>query len=176
MLDLNIATADFTSVSLKDFRDSVTEQINQRRDKIREELVKVKRDILIQTDLKAEAARQGDRSENAEYQAAIDALAALNISKARLEDRLEAYSSYNVNETNQTCIDIGSTLKLSFKGHIFMMVLTPSAISDYTIGAISATCPVGQELMGLRPSKDGMHISANVRGTACEYEILEVLL
>ena len=42
MLDLNIATADFTSVSLKDFRDSVTEQINQRRDKIREELVKVK--------------------------------------------------------------------------------------------------------------------------------------
>lgn len=176
MLDLNIATANFDSVSLKDFRKEVTEQINQRRNSIKEELIKVKKEILVQTDLKAEAAKQGDRSENAEYQAAIDALAALNIAKVRLESRLEAYDSYDVSETNQTCIDIGSTVKLRFKGRILMMVLTTSAISDYTIGTISSTSPVGQELMGLRPSEDNMRIVANVRGTACEYEILEVLL
>lgn len=177
MLNINIAEADFSTMSLAEFRDAVTLRVYERKDELLKELAKCREDTHKQEALKAEYAKHGDRSENAEYQAAVDALTSLAVTQQRIETKLTAYNAYDPNRQKGACIDIGSAVKMVSTAGTFMLVLTPSDISDYKIGCISVDSPIGRELMGMS-YKEGSDISitVNVSGTISKYNITEVLL
>jgi transcription elongation factor GreA len=135
--------------------------------KDREETVSGRNNILerIQeekTAAKAAAAR-GDRSENAEWQTALEILTNLNASLISLNARLDAYDRYNTSYQQSGYAGVGTTVRLSgsaLPAEGYVCKLVPEGLGNAGIGAVAETSPVGGALMG-RAAGDTVTVNGN---------------
>jgi transcription elongation factor GreA len=97
------------------------------------------------------ANEHGDRSENAEWQTAVETLAGLNRVLLSLNERLQAYEKYEKGYQQSGYIGIRTTVQLSgavFPDGDYICKLVPEGLGNAGIGAVSETTPVGKALLG----------------------------
>lgn len=121
----------------------------------------------------AEARDKGDLSENAEYDAAKEAQAMLEMRIAKLED---IYS--NARLIDETQLDVSKVLVLSnvkiknqVNGMEMKYTLVAESEADLKTGKISVTSPIGKGLLG---KKVGEVAEITVPNGVLKFEILEV--
>lgn len=130
---------------------------------------------------KREAAAQGDRSENAEYQNAVEEVTNLTKSISELEVKRASYTEF-MGTLNAFSLDIsghritvGSTVLIScydsgatIPKDTAVWFIVPSELSDATKGLLSVESPVGAAL--LAASKDIESITASGSFNAKKFE------
>lgn len=133
--------------------------INEQK-KLDAQLTKIDADIAEQTDLRREALRQGDLSENAEYKSATEAIERLSTEKFKLDKKVAAYESFmellKHKTKSSSFADITSVVHVTYrvgkegvlKDDTFMLV--PSAIGDLSIKALSDKSMAGKRLLGCK--------------------------
>lgn len=138
---------------------------------------------------KAEAAAQGDTSENAEYTAAIERLQQLSFTGVEIEQRAERLNLFREHVPNVNFIDQGTDVHLSVQEHKSSTVMTEvyvklmpyecgsitfdTSMPNTIIGLISINSPLGQALYG-RPRTVNEVVTVEAPDTTLTYTIKEV--
>lgn len=143
--------------------NDLVEELEERKSKIRKEIAeRIKY-----------AMREGDLSENAEYQESKDEQ---NKNESRivvLEHKLKHVKIVKHDSKNKDTIQIGSRVSikdLEFD-EILDYVIVGATEADPVQGKISNLSPLGAELLG---KKKGVNIEVSSPGGKVRYEILEV--
>ncbi len=115
-----------------------------------EDIEKVK---LPELNKKLAAARgEGDFSENAEYQNALNEIERLSVSKVILTNRVASLMKMNLNPRFSGYISLGSMVRLESldKQIRKTFLLVPHDLSNALEGRVSIDSPVGKQLIGKR--------------------------
>ena len=110
-----------------------------------------------------EAREKGDLSENAEYDAARDAQALLELKIAKLKDLVA-----NAKVIDESMV---STDKVQMMNKVKIQNLANKQIMEFAHGKLAATTPIGKALMG--HSKDDV-VEANVPSGVLKFKILDI--
>ena len=124
---------------IKSFLQALTEKMEANDRELQDTLKKISQE----EKNKAEAAAQGDRSENAEYHAAIENLDKFESLRVVQQERQDVYKRF-LTSTNLRFFFIMDNKKPD--PHKRCWVLVPDSISDVNIGALSMKSPVGSAL------------------------------
>lgn len=121
----------------------------------------------------AEARGHGDLSENAEYDAAREAQAHLELRIAKLEDTLARARAIESSELPNDKVYILSLVKIQDlrTKEVIEYRLTSPEESDFDNNKISVTSPIGKGLLGRKP---GETVSIKVPAGTLQYKILEI--
>jgi transcription elongation factor GreA len=113
----------------------------------------------------------GDLSENAEYQEAREAQAALEVRIATLENVLSHAEIMAVHHSNT--VEVGSRVKVRKNGDKELKVYTMvgSEETDMAAGKISFRSPLGNALMG---KKKGEEFTFKTPGGVAKYAVVEI--
>ena len=121
----------------------------------------------------AEARDKGDLSENAEYEAAKEAQAMLEMKIARLEDSLA-----NSRILDESMIDVSRVqilnkvkIKNTANGAVMEYFIVSEAEADLKAGKISVNTPIAQGLLGKRV---GDQVEITVPSGKINLEVLEI--
>ncbi|PKP23023.1 MAG: transcription elongation factor GreA [Bacteroidetes bacterium HGW-Bacteroidetes-21] len=143
--------------------------------KIKEELEHLK---LIErpaiTNMIAEARDKGDLSENAEYDAAKEAQAMLELKISKLEDKIANSRIIDESKLDATKVQILTRVKIrntKTKAE-FVYMLVPELEANFKEGKISVNTPIAQGIMGKKP---GDKVEVVVPNGKIEFEIIEIL-
>ena len=121
----------------------------------------------------AEARDKGDLSENAEYDAAKDAQALLELKISKLEEVMS--NARLIDETNidNSVVAILSIVKIKNKklNKEFTYTLVSEEEADVKLGRISVQSPIGKGLLG---KKEGDTAQIEVPAGIMEFEILSI--
>lgn len=137
------------------------------------------RDYLISTGRKEvaeklkEAISYGDLSENAEYDAAKNEQAELEVKILQLEEKIRKAIIINENDTTDDKVGVGSTVKIEDleDGEIEAFKIVGVSEADPVEGKISNDSPVGSKLIG---GVAGDVIEVQVPDGVRTYKILEI--
>lgn len=137
------------------------------------------RDYLISTGRKEvaeklkEAISYGDLSENAEYDAAKNEQAELEVKILQLEEKIRKAIIINENDTTDDKVGVGSTVKIEDleDGEIEEFKIVGVSEADPVEGKISNDSPVGSKLIG---GVAGDVIEVQVPDGVRTYKILEI--
>ena len=110
-------------------------------------------------DIARRATAQGDRSENAEWQIANDAIARINVSIMSLSDTIATYKKFST-----SYIPTG-------KATLYIKIY-PTGLGNAKIGAISAATPLGAAVLG---KSKGAEVTVKAPLGYIPYYIEEVL-
>jgi transcription elongation factor GreA len=143
-------------------------------DKLKEELNRLKsieRPLISQQI--AEARDKGDLSENAEYDAAKNSQAMLELKISKLEDLISNSKLIDESKLDNSKVFILSKVKIkNLKNKAIMTyMLVPESEADLKTGKISITSPIAQGLLG---KKVGDHVEITVPAGKLTVEIIEI--
>ncbi len=121
----------------------------------------------------AEARDKGDLSENAEYEAAKEAQAMLEIKIARLEDSLANSRILDESMIDVSRVQILNRVKLRNKANNAVMeyVIVSETEADIKKGKISVNTPIAKGLLG---KKAGEEVEITVPSGIINLEILDI--
>lgn len=143
--------------------------------RIKEELVHLK---LVErpaiTNMIAEARDKGDLSENAEYDAAKEAQAMLELKISKLEDKIANSRIIDESKLDFSKVQILTKVKLrntKTKAE-FIYTLVPELDANFKEGKISVNTPIAKGLMGKKP---GDKVEVTVPNGKIELEIIEII-
>jgi len=119
------------------------------------------------------ACAHGDISENAEYDAAKDAQGMNEKKISELEEKLSHASIIDDKDIPKDQALVGAKVKLKDlkSGREFEYMLVSEIESDFALGKISITSPVGKGLLG---HKKGETIEIKIPAGALQYKILDI--
>lgn len=138
---------------------------------LKDKLARLKESLpRLTTDAKT-AADYGDRSENAEYQAAKSRLRGTHRQILSLEDQIRRASVIQFRPNSSGAIQLGSTVLLEAEGKEKEFQIVGPSETDPTKGRISHQSPLGAALIG---HKKGDGVEIKIRGGSKIYNILEI--
>ncbi len=149
----------------------ITQEGLDKLKKEHEHLTKVKRpDISKQI---AEARDKGDLAENAEYHAAKEAQAMLELKISKLEATLVNARVIDQSNLDDSEVRLLNRVKLRNLGNSKIMeyMIVPEAESDIKAGKISVNTPIAKGLLG---KKVGDKVSIKVPSGEIGFEVLEI--
>jgi len=121
----------------------------------------------------AEARDKGDLSENAEYDAAKNAQAMLELKISKMEELISNAKIIDESKLDNSKVFILSKVKLkspATKG-LITYTLVPESEADLKSGKISVTSPIARGLLG---KKVGEHVEIKVPAGTINFEIVEI--
>jgi len=121
----------------------------------------------------AEARAHGDISENAEYDAAREAQAHLEMKISKMEKMLSRVKVINMDEMPKGVVHILSVVKvkdLTHKEEISFTLVSPEE-SDFELDKISIISPLGKLLLG---KKVGEVVNVEIPEGTIQYKILSI--
>lgn len=120
-----------------------------------------------------EAREKGDLSENAEYDAARDAQALLELKIAKLKDLVANAKVIDESMVNTDKVQMMNKVKIQNVANKQVMEFTivGETEADFAHGKLAATTPIGKALMG--HSKDEI-VEANVPSGVMKFKILDI--
>ena len=123
----------------------------------------------------AEAREKGDLSENAEYDAARDAQALLEIKIAKLKDMVANAKVIDESQVNTDTVQMLTRVKFQNLANKMTMEYTivGETEADFTHGKLAATTPIAKALMGHRV---GETVEAKVPQGILKLKILAISL
>ncbi len=121
----------------------------------------------------AEAREKGDLSENAEYDAAKNAQAMLELRISKLEETLQAARVIDESQIDTSRVSILSKIKLkNLKNNAVMTyTLVPENEADIKKGRISVNSPIARGLLG---KSVGESVEIEVPAGMMSFSILEI--
>ncbi len=121
----------------------------------------------------AEARDKGDLSENAEYDAAKEAQAMLEIKISELEARIRNARVIDESQINSDTVNLMNRVKLKNlkTGQIIEYTIVPENEGDFKAGKISINTPIARGLIG---KKRGDKVQIKVPAGTLEFEILDI--
>ena len=121
----------------------------------------------------AEARDKGDLSENAEYHAAKEAQAMLELKISKLENTLVNARVLDVSNLDDSEVRLLNKVKIKNLGNSKIMdyVIVPEAESDIKAGKISIDTPIAKGLLG---KKVGDKVSIKVPSGEIDFEVLKI--
>jgi transcription elongation factor GreA len=141
-------------------------------DKLKRELDELKGPRRKQIIHAVQTAREhGDLSENAEYDAAKEEQAKLEMRIHRLTDQLAHAKIIDKNHIPDDKLSIGQRVRLrnlATNEELEYLLVSP-AEADFAAGKISVTSPIGRGLIG---QKIGSTVAIHIPAGMCQYEIL----
>jgi transcription elongation factor GreA len=146
------------------------EGLQKQRDEL-ERLKSVERPAISQQI--AEAREKGDLSENAEYDAAKNAQAMLELRISKLEETLQAARVIDESQIDTSRVSILSKIKLkNLKNNAVMTyTLVPENEADIKKGRISVNSPIARGLLG---KSVGESVEIEVPAGMMSFSILEI--
>jgi transcription elongation factor GreA len=122
-----------------------------------------------------EARDKGDLSENAEYDAAREAQALLELRIAKLEDVIANARIVDESKIDLSKVSILTTIKIKNVGNGAQMKYTLVAENeaDLKIGKISVDSPIGKALLG---KKVGENVEVQVPAGKVTFQITEITI
>ena len=129
-------------------RDIILSKLKEQYDENKRLLASAQSKLIEEEQIKREAAALGDRSENAEYQNAVESVIKLTKDISELQAKIRSYESFT-NRLASSKVTTGSTVLISNDVHSTIWVLVPGEISDAEIGALSEKAPVGSALLSM---------------------------
>jgi transcription elongation factor GreA len=143
-------------------------------DKLKEELNRLKsieRHLISQQI--AEARDKGDLSENAEYDAAKNAQAMLELKISKLEELVSNSKLIDESKLDNSKVFILSKVKIKNLANKSVMnyMLVPESEADLKTGKISITSPIAKGLLG---KKVGDQVEINIPAGKLTVEIIEI--
>jgi transcription elongation factor GreA len=122
-----------------------------------------------------EARDKGDLSENAEYDAAREAQALLELRIAKLEDVIANARIVDESKIDLSKVSILTTIKIKNLGNGAQMKYTLVAENeaDLKIGKISVDSPIGKALLG---KKVGENVEVQVPAGKVTFQITEITI
>ena len=123
----------------------------------------------------AEAREKGDLSENAEYDAARDAQALLELKIANLKNMVANAKVIDGSQVNTDTVQMLTKVKFQNMANNMTMEYTivGETEADFTRGKLAATTPIAKALMG---HKVGDEVSATVPQGVVKFKILDISL
>lgn len=123
----------------------------------------------------AEAREKGDLSENAEYDAARDAQALLELKIANLKNMVANARVIDGSQVNTDTVQMLTRVKfLNMANNMTMeYTIVGETEADFTRGKLAATTPIAKALMG---HKVGDEVSATVPQGVVKFKILDISL
>ena len=120
-----------------------------------------------------EAREKGDLSENAEYDAARDAQALLELKIAKLKDLVANAKVIDESMVSTDKVQMMNKVKIQNLANkqIMEFTLVGETEADFAHGKLAATTPIGKALMG--HSKDDV-VEANVPSGMLKFKILDI--
>ena len=120
-----------------------------------------------------EAREKGDLSENAEYDAARDAQALLELKIAKLKDLVANAKVIDESMVSTDKVQMMNKVKIQNLANkqIMEFTLVGETEADFAHGKLAATTPIGKALMG--HSKDDV-VEANVPSGVLKFKILDI--
>lgn len=120
-----------------------------------------------------EAREKGDLSENAEYDAARDAQALLELKIAKLKDLVANAKVIDESMVNTDKVQMMNKVKIQNVANKQVMEFTivGETEADFAHGKLAATTPIGKALIG--HSKDEI-VEANVPSGVMKFKILDI--
>ena len=120
-----------------------------------------------------EAREKGDLSENAEYDAARDAQALLELKIAKLKDLVANAKVIDESMVSIDKVQMMNKVKIQNLANkqIMEFTLVGETEADFAHGKLAATTPIGKALMG--HSKDDV-VEANVPSGVLKFKILDI--
>lgn len=120
-----------------------------------------------------EAREKGDLSENAEYDAARDAQALLELKIAKLKDLVANAKVIDESMVSTDKVQMMNKVKIQNLANkqIMKFTLVGETEADFAHGKLAATTPIGKALMG--HSKDDV-VEANVPSGVLKFKILDI--
>lgn len=136
-----------------------------------ETLISVERPKISQ--MIAEARDKGDLSENAEYDAAKDAQAMLELKISKLQDLLVSARIIDESKMDTTKVLLFSVVKIKNlkNGAVMTYSIVPEKEADLKAGKISVNSPIAKGLLG---KSVGENAEIDVPAGKVEFEILDV--
>ncbi len=121
----------------------------------------------------AEARAHGDLSENAEYDAAKEAMALLQTKVNQLESKLSRARILEKEEIATDKVSLGSTVHLRdlSRNRELQYMLVSEEEADFAQRKISVSAPVGQGLLGCKP---GEVVDIKVPAGILKYQIVKI--
>jgi transcription elongation factor GreA len=121
----------------------------------------------------AEAREKGDLSENAEYDAAKNAQAMLELRISKLEDTLSNSRVIDESQLDNSKISILSTVKLKNlqNNAIVAYTLVPENEADIKAGKISVNSPIAKGLLG---KSAGETVEITVPAGVMKFEVIDI--
>ncbi len=121
----------------------------------------------------SEAREKGDLSENAEYNAAKEAQAMLELKISKLEDSIANARVIDESLIDLNKVQIFNRVKIANKKNNAIMeyVIVSESEADLKAGKLSVTTPIARGLLG---KKVGDVVKINVPSGTVEIEILEI--
>lgn len=122
-----------------------------------------------------EARDKGDLSENAEYDAAREAQALLELRIAKLEDIIANARIVDESQIDLTKVSILTTVKIKnvSNGSQMKYTLVAENEADLKIGKISVDSPIGKALLG---KKVGENVEVQVPAGKVTFQITEITI
>lgn len=123
----------------------------------------------------AEAREKGDLSENAEYDAAKEAQAMLELKINKLEDTLAKARILDERLVDTSVVSLLSTVEIENQANkrVMKYTIVSESEADLKAGKISASSPVGKGLIG---KKEGEVAEVNTPGGLVKFKILSITL
>ena len=121
----------------------------------------------------AEAREKGDLSENAEYDAAREAQALLEVKIAKLKDVVANARIVDESKLDKSKVSILTTVKIkNLKNNSLMKyTLVAESEADLKTGKISINSPIGKGLLG---KKVGDKVDVNVPAGIITFQVVEI--
>jgi len=122
-----------------------------------------------------EARDKGDLSENAEYDAAREAQALLELRIAKLEDVIANARIVDESQIDLTKVSILTTVKIKnvSNGTQMKYTLVAENEADFKIGKISVDSPIGRALLG---KKVGENVEVQVPAGKVTFQITDITI
>ena len=123
----------------------------------------------------AEARDKGDLSENAEYEAAKEAQAMLELKISKLQDTIANSRVIDEKKINTTSVQILNKVKIKNQKNNAVMeyMLVSESEADLKAGKLSVNTPIAKGLMG---KKVGDVVEVKVPSGLVQFEIIEISL
>lgn len=163
------------SKPLKEISEEISIKFKQIKEKAIEKKLEIIKDIEKTTEELRVASEKGDRSENAEFSAAVDKLQLLNASLSNLDDRLKMMNKVSGEDDYEpiNMIVMYSTVRFTHEGREFIFKIYPEGVSDLSSGIIAKDDPIGR-MLWLKEPGDEISLEHRVTGDVLKYKIEEV--
>lgn len=159
--------------------EEISKEISIRFQKIKEDAVEQKQKIILDIEKNAEelkkAAEKGDRSENAEYSAAVEKASLLSVALSDLDARLKMMDKVDDEDQYEPIgmVVMYSTVRFSHGSQEFIYKIYPEGVSDISNGILAKDAPIGRMLWLKEPGEE-VSLEHRITGDILKYRIEEV--
>lgn len=162
-------------MDLKQVSQEITDKFIALRTNDEHEKLRILKEMETTAEEMRKAAEQGDRSENAEYTAAVDKLSLLNIQISDVDERLSRMLQVDLEEEY---VPIGmvvmySTVRLEVEGKTYVYKVYPEGISEITQNILDKESRLGRAIWKKRVG-DVVYLKHRITGAAVAHKIVDI--